>query len=221
MSDKLFHKKRERNKKDLERKKAKRLSFEKVLIVCEGVKTEPNYFNEIKDYYQLNTAHVVVDGNCGSDPWSVYLHAKMLSRNAKADKDPYDKVFCVFDKDKHTSYQRAITTIVKENNFTAINSVPCFEYWLLLHFVYTSKPFIASGNKSICDKTNEELKIKGRLPDYQKGALGIFEKLISGLETAKINAQRALKDSESNQTDNPSTRVHILVNYLQSLKGKS
>lgn len=218
MSDKLFHKRQERNKKDLERKKAKRSSFEKVLIVCEGAKTEPNYFKELKDHYQLNTADVVVDGNCGSDPWSGYQHAQELAKKAKADNDPYDKIYCVFDKDKHTTYQKVITAIVNKKNFTAINSVPCFEYWLLLHFVYTDKPFSASGNKSICDKTTEELKIKGRLPDYQKGALGIFEKLISRLETAKTNAQRALRDSESNQTDNPSTRIHILVNYLQSLK---
>lgn len=218
MNDKIFYKKREKSKKDLERKKAKRSSFEKVLIVCEGEKTEPNYFKELKDYYQLNTANVVVDGNCGSDPWSVYQHAQRLVNMAKVDNDPYDKIFCVFDKDKHTSYQKTITAIFSKKNFTAINSVPCFEYWLLLHFVSTNKPFSASGNKSICDKINEELKRKGRLPDYQKGALGIFEKLISKLGTAKTNAQRALIDSESNKTDNPSTYVHILVDYLQNLK---
>lgn len=216
MNDKLFHKKREKSKKDLERKKAKRSSFEKVLIVCEGAKTEPNYFKEMKDYYQLNTADVVVDGNCGSDPWSVYQHAQELVKNAKADNDPYDKIYCVFDKDKHTTYQQVIAAIVNKKNFIAINSVPCFEYWLLLHFVYTAKPFSASGNKSICDKTNDELK--KHLPDYQKGALGIFRKLVSKLDTAKINAQRSLRDSESNQTDNPSTSVHILVHYLQNLK---
>lgn len=102
MSDKLFHKNREKSKKDLERKKAKRSSIEKVLIVCEGAKTGPNYFEELKDYYQLNTADVVVDGNCGSDPWSVYQHAQELAKEAKIDNDPYDKIFCVFDKDKHT-----------------------------------------------------------------------------------------------------------------------
>ena len=216
MSDKLFHKKREKSRKDLERKKAKRSSFEKVLIVCEGAKTEPNYFLELKDYYQLNTANVVVDGNCGSDPWSVYQHAQELANKAKADNDSYDKIYCVFDKDKHTTYQKTITAIANKEFFTAINSVPCFEYWLLLHFVYTAKPLSATGNKSICDKTNDELK--RHLPGYQKGALGMFRKLISKLETAKTNAQRALRDSESNQTDNPSTCIHILVSHLQSLK---
>lgn len=216
MNDKIFHKKREKSKKDLERRKAKRSSFEKVLIVCEGAKTEPNYFRELKDYYQLNTANVVVDGNCGSDPWSVYQHAQRVVDMAKVDNDPYDKIYCVFDKDRHTTYQRTIATIAEKKFFTAINSVPCFEYWLLLHFVYTTKPLRATGDKSICDKTNDELK--RHLPAYQKGAPGIFRELISKLETAKINAQRALRDSESNQTDNPSTFVHILVSYLQSLK---
>lgn len=216
MSDKLFHKNREKSKKDLERKKAKRSSFEKVLIVCEGAKTEPNYFRELKDYYQLSTADVVVDGNCGSDPWSVYQHAQELANKAKVDNDPYDKIYCVFDKDKHTTYQKTITTIADKKFFTAINSVPCFEYWLLLHFVCMAKPFSATGNKSICDKTNDELK--KYLPDYQKGTRGMFRKLVSKLETAKTNAQRVLRDSESNETDNPSTCIHILVSYLQSLE---
>ena len=79
-----------------------------------------------------------------------------------------------------------------------------------------AKPFSATGNKSICDKTNDELK--KHLPDYQKGTRGMFRKLVSKLETAKTNAQRALRDSESNQTDNPSTCIHILVSYLQSLE---
>lgn len=219
MSNKLFQKSREKNKKDLKRKTAKRSSFEKILIVCEGAKTESNYFRELKDYYQLNTANiadVVVDGNCGSDPWSVYQHAQKLASRAKADNDPYDKIYCVFDKDKHTTYQKTITTIVDKKIFTAINSVPCFEYWLLLHFVYMVRPFSETGNKSICDNTIEELK--KYLPDYQKGIRGIFRKLVSKLETAKTNAQRALKDSESTQTDNPSTCIHILVSYLQNLK---
>lgn len=62
-NENLFYKRKAKNEKDLARKRAKRSSYEKILIVCEGQKTEPNYFNELKDFYQLNTANVVVDGN--------------------------------------------------------------------------------------------------------------------------------------------------------------
>lgn len=218
-NDNLFHKNKARSKRDLTRRKAKRSSYEKILIVCEGQKTEPNYFNELKDFYQLNTANVEVDGSCGSDPWSVYRHAQECVRKAKKDNDPYDKIYCVFDKDKHTTYQKTLDTIATKKSFITINSVPCFEYWLLLHFTYTTQPFDASGNKSAGDKTIDELR--KYLPDYQKSDKGIFNRLFLKLEDAKTNSLRALDESNANQTDNPSTHIHELVDCLQNLRSRN
>ncbi|WP_224217287.1 RloB family protein [Vibrio cholerae] len=45
-SDNLHHKRKAKAERELSRRKSKRSSYEKVLIVCEGEKTEPNYFNE-------------------------------------------------------------------------------------------------------------------------------------------------------------------------------
>jgi hypothetical protein len=56
------------------------------------------------------------------------------------------------------------------------------------------------------------------LPDYNKGAKGLFEKLLDRLETAKKHAAQSLAAANANSTDNPSTRVHELVAYLQQLK---
>ena len=38
----------------------------RILIVCEGAKTEPNYFEGARSYFKLNTANVVVSGESGS-----------------------------------------------------------------------------------------------------------------------------------------------------------
>ena len=43
-SEDLFHKRKAKAADSLKRRKAKRSSYDKVLIVCEGEKTEPNYF---------------------------------------------------------------------------------------------------------------------------------------------------------------------------------
>ncbi len=48
--------------------------------------------------------------------------------------------------------------------FEDILSVPCFEYWFILHFCYTCSPFLPSGNKSAADNVVSELK--KHLPDY-------------------------------------------------------
>ncbi len=39
---------RERQKKQLERKQGRRAGYDRILIVSEGSKTEPNYFSEIR-----------------------------------------------------------------------------------------------------------------------------------------------------------------------------
>lgn len=46
----------ERQKKQLERKLGQRASYDRILIVSEGSKTEPNYFKDIRAAYRLQTA---------------------------------------------------------------------------------------------------------------------------------------------------------------------
>ena len=139
-TDDLFHKRKAKNARRLQRRAAKRDPYAKVLIVCEGEKTEPYYFQDLRNHYGLNTANIEVCGECGSDPNSVLSFAKQRYREEKDAGDVFDKVFCVFDKDAHVNYGAALNTIATvqpRDTFIAINSVPCFEYWLLLHFVYT------------------------------------------------------------------------------------
>ena len=136
-TDNLFQKRKARQARDLARRKGRRAPYAKVLIVCEGEKTEPHYFNELKDHYGLNSANIEICGDCGSDPLSIIRHAKQRYREEKDAGDAFDKVFCVFDKDTHAHYQQGLDTIrstTPKNVYVAITSVPCFEYWLLLHF---------------------------------------------------------------------------------------
>lgn len=151
-SEDRFHKRKAKTERDLARKQAKRATYDRVLIVCEGSKTEPNYLRELIDCLELNTANVEVDGECGSSPISVVTHSKQRYTEEKRKGDAFDRVFCVFDKDTHTSYESALDETSKakpKNVYQAINSVPCFEYWLLLHFEFTTKPYASSGAKSV------------------------------------------------------------------------
>jgi hypothetical protein len=49
-----------RQRAQLERKQNQRASYDRVLIVSEGSKTEPLYFKEIKNAHRLQTANVEV-----------------------------------------------------------------------------------------------------------------------------------------------------------------
>lgn len=218
-SENLFHKRKAKSAKNLKRKGARRAAYKKILIVCEGEKTEPNYFEGAREYYELNTVNVEVRGDCGSDPMSIVSFAKQRYREEKDAGDSFDQIYCVFDKDGHATYARAIdalTSATPKDTYFTINSVPSFEYWLLLHFVYSTRPYTALPGNSSGNQVLTELK--NYIPDYEKGRRTVFAELIEQLEQAKNYAKRALQESERNQTDNPSTRVHELVEALQELK---
>ncbi len=96
-TDNLFHKRKAKNSKELQRRASRRDPYKKILIVCEGEKTEPKYFEDIREYYRLNTVNVEVRGDCGSDPMSVVNFAKQRFREEKDAGDPFEQVYCVFD----------------------------------------------------------------------------------------------------------------------------
>ncbi len=129
-------------------------------------------------------------------------------------------MFVVFDKDTHVSYNdatqktKALSRKHKEK-FRAIVSIPCFEFWLLLHFEDATRPYAASGSNSICDNVLCDLKV--HIPAYGKGNRGVFEITYSTVETAIARAQLLEKRHEGAGSDNPSTKVHQLVEYLRGL----
>jgi len=214
-TDNLHHKRKTRDSRSLHRKKAKRAPYDKVLIVCEGEKTEPNYLKEMVVHFRLNTANVEVTGDCGSSPIDVYTYALHEKKKAINEKDPYDRVFCVFDKDAHSSYETAKEK-AKKNDLIPIFSVPCFEFWLLLHYEYTVAPFSAVGSSSICNEVIK--KLQKYYPDYRKGDEGTFHVLLENLQKAIFNAKRVWSEQTENDSVNPITNVHTLVEYLQDLK---
>lgn len=212
--DNLFHRRKARREASLRRRQARRDSYDTVLIVCEGEKTEPNYFNELRNALKLNTANIVITGDTGgSSPMDVvnYGFAHYLE---------YDQTFCVFDKDRHTNYQAALERVRqkrlrKDHCLQVITSVPCFELWLLLHFRYTTRNF-ETGQGSICAQVIRELKRD--LPDYAKGCRGVYAQLYNRLSTAIKHAKQLEEYCRQSNTDHPATKVHELVTYLRGLQ---
>lgn len=214
----LFHKRKAQN---LERKKPSKKPYEKILIVCEGEKTEPYYFEELKDHYEIDTANIRISGECGSDPISVVRHGQDLYREELKKTEPFDKVFCVFDRDNYgEKFYEAVrlTESLKPNNvFQAITSIPCFEVWFILHFDYFSTAFETVGKKTCGMRTVSELE--KYWPEYKKGCNGSFDHVFENIERAKALSLRLHNDSKRSGSTNPLTNVHILVEYLQKVKG--
>lgn len=217
-SDDLHHQRKARLAKHLARRRSKRESCDRVLIVCEGSKTELNYLRDLRDSLKLSSANIEIYGNSGSSPKSVVWYAKRRLSEEKEKGDTYDKVYCVFDKDTHSSYTQAINECKKTSRAQiccAITSVPCFEYWLLLHHEYSTKPFTSAGNRSACDNLIRDLR--KHLRNYSKGTKGWFNELNNRTDQAISHSEQALQAAYKHGTDNPTTRMHELVKFLLHL----
>ena len=154
-----------------------------------------------------NTVDIIGE-ECGSAPASVYEHTlKKLKEYGD-----YDRAYCVFDKDNHESYVTTLDAIKrnKKLNIIAINSVPCFEFWVLLHFEQTTSPFKNSAEVA--------KRIKRSWKKYDKEEIrDIYPWIKEKTYIAIKNSNLILKNAQS---DNPSTLVHVLVKDLIDLSRK-
>lgn len=204
------------------RKKEKKAYF---LIVVEG-ETEKNYFTSLKLELEINRSiSIHLFSADGGDPLGIINEAYRLfqqnirqSKNGKTPK--FDQVFCVFDDDNKPEKYKQALNCAEEYNFTAITSIPCFEFWFLLHYCYTTSPF--SSYKELCPKLEAEMRKAGILKpgkNYDKSDKSLYEKLQPNQETAINNAIK-LENKHPNEDGctNPSTKVHHLVQELKKQK---
>ena len=74
-------------KRNIARKTASRRPIARVLIVCEGEKTEPNYLNAIRESLRLGTASIkVLNSLLGTDPLKVVDYAEQLFLKGDPDR---------------------------------------------------------------------------------------------------------------------------------------
>lgn len=108
----------------------------RILIVCEGEKTEPNYF---KSFDQMQYGSVVYDVKCeGGKINTIQVVDKAIELRDKATASgfPYDTVWAVFDKDDFpaSAFNAAIIK-AEQHDIGCAWSNEAFELWYVFHFV--------------------------------------------------------------------------------------
>lgn len=216
---------KERQKRQLERKLGRRASYDRILIVSEGSKTEPNYFREIRAMYHLHTANVEVQpSELGTEPIQVVQFAKSLfeggDRNKRIQPRAFEHVYAVFDRDDHRTYFEALKLAesldckLRNDNrqpvrFKAIASIPSFELWLLLHYEDIQAPI---------HRDEVMARLTQQIPGYEKGARGTFATTRDRLETAMQRAHVLAARSHAYTAPEPFTALHELVSQLTLLR---
>jgi hypothetical protein len=196
----------QKRERKLERAKASRQGLPFLLIVCEGEETEPNYLRGLCEARRINLAGVDIKPGTGeTDARSLVNKAIKLFKT----KD-YDRVFVVLDDDgqplaeaRHLAGKPLKTATGDRIQIELISSRPSFEFWLLLHFEYSSRPYTSAA--AVIDH------LLAHLTDYNKASRRIFQQVERGLENALANAERLKRELAASGGNNPNTEVHSLV----------
>ncbi|AGA24697.1 RloB family protein [Singulisphaera acidiphila] len=130
-------------RRDRDRRPGRRSPFRQpkpiILIVCEGEKTEPQYFKGFADNHRNSRVEIKVATEHGVPKTLVELakkykkEAEKAAQHGKDENLAYDSVWCVFDVDDHPHIPDA-RQMANDNDIKLAISNPCFELWLILHF---------------------------------------------------------------------------------------
>ena len=123
------------------------------LIVCEGTKTEPNYFMSLEKDLKPHVVELKIIGE-GDNTVNLVIIAEEIFYNEKATGKSFDEVSIVFDKDSFSNqnFNNAVE-MAEARGFHPAYSNEAFELWYLLHYEY-------------CDSALNRSTYKERLSNY-------------------------------------------------------
>lgn len=191
--------------KDYRRRQGHKNPGKVIVIVCEGEKTEPNYFKELRQKFRLSNLTVQIVPGKGA-PISIVNCA--IDEKKKLDESS-DEVWCVLDTENPANNATLAPAIEKARN-NKINlaiSNPSFEYWYFIHFEDSNRPF-ANG---------QEMKraLRLHIPDYDEN-MSVFS-ILDDLTPTAIEYATSLRRRSPDSWDifpNPSTSVDKLVQEI-------
>lgn len=192
----------------------------RILIVCEGKETEPNYFSS---FPKMDNVSVVTAGGKGSPSQVV---KKAMELRDKAKQSPYDAVWAVFDKDNFTDFKTAIDTAHREDIGCAWSN-EAFELWFIYHFERLTTFTHRNDYGSKIEAHVKQGAKKQKLSQYQKFS---YQKNDGNVRRTLLdcggNEDNAIKWAEKQAQEqeqchgekwdkhNPCTMVYLLVKQL-------
>src|SRR5262249_19618035 len=182
-----------------------------ILIVCEGERTEPEYFDGFSRFCRNPRVRIAIAPEHGG-PRTVVNTAKERKKEAEAaarreadENLVYDSVWCVFDVDDHPQVADAMQ-MARDNGIELAISNPCFELWLLLHF---------RDSPGMQHRAAMQRMLSKHVPGYDKRV----EFMVYGagyrqaVERAKRMDEAAQSSGESGR--NPTTGVYKLTMAIE------
>lgn len=182
------------------------------LIVCEGEKTEPNYFKSFESILPKGIISLDIVGEGDNTLNIVNKTIELRDRESRTGVG-YDECWAVFDKDSFPNdrFNNAIF-LASANNIGCAYSNEAFELWYLLHFEYYQN---GMSREVYSNLLSAHLGVR-----YMKNDEKVFGLLneLGNVELAIERAELLIKQAQgtSPALANPTTQVHLLVKKLRA-----
>lgn len=187
-----------------------RIERTRILVVTEGLKTEPQYLEGLQSYYRSIGATAVVERHgLGKDPKAVAKHCIDLKKR----KPDFDYYVCLVDVDQHPHLDEAMR-IAEQNDVLMLVSNVKFEVWLLWHVKESRAAQTSSNLDHAVLKhdlvTGKKKKDISRNFPYQYVENAIRTAYLADLELAA-----------NRKGQNPSTAMPVLISLMLKEKNSS
>lgn len=173
-----------RQERSLKRRSSYRDIKQSFLIICEGVNTEPDYFNA----FRLTSASVKALGK-GLNTIKLVQEAIIIKNEERKKGHVFDQYWVVFDKDDFSNHDfNEAIRLAESNGFQVAYSNQAFEYWFLLHFNMYRGYIHRNDYEQMLSlqmkvrynkKGNFTTKIYGLLLPYQQEAISRARKILA------------------------------------------
>jgi hypothetical protein len=182
----------------------------RIAVVGDG-QTEKIYFDKLKEVEGLRNVSLKPDL-----PKSVGSYKGVFDKVESLYTEGYDEVYCLIDMDKVLSDNTLAKYLtdkkrIEKKGIIVFENNPCIEFWFLLHYVRTTKPF------ANCESVEKELQ--KYMPNYAKNQQYLVQSNI--YKTLKPNLLNAFENGkwiEENQIENEynssKSEVYKLIKIL-------
>jgi hypothetical protein len=199
------------------RKENTREKHVRFLIVCEGTKTEPQYFKALINSHVSTVREVRIEGEGRATVALVERTQAIKAELERKNAMTFDRVWVVFDKDDFDDFNEAIKKS-ESLGFQSAWTNEAFELWYYLHFEYLDTGISRSAYIEKLEAT-----FRNRMGDssfkYQKGNPNIYHLLqqYGHEDLAKRFAKqlRLLYTGTNYAMHKPCTMVDVLIEELE------
>jgi hypothetical protein len=191
-----------------------------LLVFCEGARTEPEYLEALRREPAVRETAAVdirIDpDSAGFTPLGLVRKAIAARSKALTEDGEIDEVWCVFDVEwpKNHPGLREAKKLADNHGIRVAVSNPCFEVWLVLHFVGQAG-WLDNDAARRLRREHDSRADKGLDP-----ARYMPHRRVAADRAARLE-QRHLRDSTAFPHDNPSSGMHRLISSVEPVTGGS